>query len=400
MTDDRVPRARGDVRARRAARAARRRRRRRCCRLANVTLAIDAVRAGAADAALVPLENSVEGAVPATLDELANGEPLVIAEETYLSVAFELMARPGTSLADVGTVATHPHAEAQVRRWLIDEPAARAQVALVGSTAGAAQAVAARRVRRRGRRRGGRRALRAAHVLAHDIADTDGAVTRFVLLTRPAPPGTADRQRPHDAGRVPARGPLRRAAGDPLRVRHPRRQPDPHRVAPDQGPHRPVLLLDRLRGAHRRRAGRRRAGRAAPGVRRRPLPRLVPAARRRAGGRPARAGTTPTSPTRGSGWPGCARRGRRERRAGPAGAAAGRRRAGHAGRLPRLPPGDAGVEVLGAAGRAAGPPVRAAVRAVAARSRPSSRRRRARLVRPRRWPAASAAVLHRGRSQP
>ncbi len=58
--------------------------------------------------------------MPATLDELANGEPLVIAEETYLSVAFELMARPGTQLADVDTVATHPHAEAQVRRWLID----------------------------------------------------------------------------------------------------------------------------------------------------------------------------------------------------------------------------------------------------------------------------------------
>ena len=98
---------------------------------ANVTLAIDAVRAGEADGALVPLENSVEGAVPATLDELANGAPLIIAEETYLHVAFELMARPGTELADVGTVATHPHAEAQVRRWLLTN-LPDAQVALVG----------------------------------------------------------------------------------------------------------------------------------------------------------------------------------------------------------------------------------------------------------------------------
>ena len=81
-----------------------------------VTQAIDAVRAGAADGALVPLENSVEGAVPATLDELATGQPLVIAGETYLPVVFDLMARPGTALADVRTVATHPHAEAQVRR--------------------------------------------------------------------------------------------------------------------------------------------------------------------------------------------------------------------------------------------------------------------------------------------
>ncbi|MGN6605870.1 MAG: prephenate dehydratase [Jatrophihabitans sp.] len=154
--------------------------------LANVTLAIDAVRAGRADAALVPLENSVEGAVPATLDELANGDPLVIAEEAYLQVAFELLARPGATLADVRTVATHPHAEAQVRRWLLTN-LPDAAVSLVGSTAGAAQAAAA----------GAFDAavssavageLYGLETLARDIADTEGAVTRFVRLTRPAPP--------------------------------------------------------------------------------------------------------------------------------------------------------------------------------------------------------------------
>ena len=154
--------------------------------LTNVTLAIDAVRDGRADAAFVPLENSVEGAVPATLDELANGAPLVIADEVYLAVAFELLARPGTRMDDVRTVATHPHAEAQVRRWLIDNlPAAR--LALVGSTAGAAASVAA----------GEHDAAVAAAVagelnglaaLAHDIADNPGARTRFVLLVRPTPP--------------------------------------------------------------------------------------------------------------------------------------------------------------------------------------------------------------------
>ncbi len=154
--------------------------------LGNVTLAIDAVRAGHADAALVPLENSVEGAVPATLDELANGAALVIADETYLRVTFELMARPGTAPADITSVATHPHAEAQVRRWLIAN-LPTAQVTLVGSTAGAVQAVA-----------GGEfdAAIGAAvagelyglDVVAHDISDNVGAVTRFVLLTRPAPP--------------------------------------------------------------------------------------------------------------------------------------------------------------------------------------------------------------------
>jgi prephenate dehydratase len=153
---------------------------------ANVTLAIDAVRAGEADGALVPLENSVEGAVPATLDELAAGEPLMIAEETYLPVLFDVLARPGTVLAEVQTVATHPHAEAQTRRWLLSNLPG-ATVALVGSTAGGAQAVAA----------GDYDAAVAPPVagemyglasLAHDVADNRGAVTRFVLLSRPGPP--------------------------------------------------------------------------------------------------------------------------------------------------------------------------------------------------------------------
>jgi len=153
---------------------------------ANVTLAIDAVRAGDADGALVPLENSVEGAVPATLDELAAGEPLMIAEETYLPVLFDVLARPGSVLADVRTVATHPHAEAQTRRWLLSN-LPDATVALVGSTAGGAQAVAA----------GTYDAAVAPPIagelyglasLAHDVADNRGAVTRFVLLARPGPP--------------------------------------------------------------------------------------------------------------------------------------------------------------------------------------------------------------------
>lgn len=153
---------------------------------ANVTLAIDAVRQADADAALVPLENSVEGAVPATLDELANGAPLIIAEEIYLPVSFELMARPGTTLTDITSVATHPHAEAQVRRWLIANLPA-AQVVLVASTAGAAQAVAAREYDAAvGAGVAGE--LYGLATVAHDIADNAGAVTRFVLLTRPSPP--------------------------------------------------------------------------------------------------------------------------------------------------------------------------------------------------------------------
>lgn len=154
--------------------------------MSSVTLAIDAVRAGNADGALVPLENSVEGAVPATLDELANGEPLIIADEVYLRVEFDLMARPGTRRPDIRTVATHPHAEAQVRRWLIDN-LPEATVELVGSTAGAAQAVAAGEYDA-AVGAGVAASLYDLETLATHIADNPGAVTRFVLLTRPASP--------------------------------------------------------------------------------------------------------------------------------------------------------------------------------------------------------------------
>jgi prephenate dehydratase len=151
-----------------------------------VPAAIAAVRAGEADACVVPLENSVEGSVASTLDELATGEPLQIVREVLLPVTFSLLVRPGTDAAAVKTVATHPHAEAQTRRWLRDHLPA-AEVVFTGSTAGAAMAVG----------EGEFDAAVAAPIagvhaklaaLAEDIADNPGAITRFVLLTRPGPP--------------------------------------------------------------------------------------------------------------------------------------------------------------------------------------------------------------------
>ena len=80
--------------------------------------ALDAVRAGTVEAALVPIENSVEGGVTVTLDNLSNGRRLMIVREVILPVEFTLFGRPGTALGDVRRVLTHPHAAAQVREWL------------------------------------------------------------------------------------------------------------------------------------------------------------------------------------------------------------------------------------------------------------------------------------------
>ena len=152
----------------------------------SVSAALDAVRAGQADGAMVPLENSVEGSVPTTLDELASGEPLQVTREVLLPVTFCLLARAGTVTSDVRLVATHPHAEAQCRRWL-REHLPQAEVVLTPSTADAARSVAD------GRFDAAVAApIAAGHyglqALAADVQDTEGAVTRFVLVSRPGPP--------------------------------------------------------------------------------------------------------------------------------------------------------------------------------------------------------------------
>ncbi|HWB67261.1 MAG TPA: prephenate dehydratase [Mycobacteriales bacterium] len=152
----------------------------------SVADALDAVRRGEVGAALVPLENSVEGSVAETLDELATGDPLHIVRDVVLPVTFALLARPGVELADIRSVTTMPHAEAQVRRWLRQHlPAARFIAA--SSTADGARAVA------EGAADAAVAAPLAAEqyrlaVLADDIADRAGAVTRFVLVAPPGPP--------------------------------------------------------------------------------------------------------------------------------------------------------------------------------------------------------------------
>jgi prephenate dehydratase len=139
----------------------------------------------------VPLENSVEGSVPATMDGLADGEPLVITREVFLDVAFVLAVRPGTELADVRSVASHPHALAQTAGRLA-ELFPDVVPLPTSSTAGAAEAVAA------GEYDAAVCALIAAEryglvPLVDDLADRPGAVTRFVLVepagALPAPTG-------------------------------------------------------------------------------------------------------------------------------------------------------------------------------------------------------------------
>ena len=160
----------------------------------NVTAALDAVRSGTADYAIVPIENSVEGVVARTLDELASGAPLLIIGESILTVSFALMVKPGMKISDIKRLATHPHAEAQCREY-IAKKIPGAEVIMTASTAAGAEAVA------RGEADGALAAAVAAknfnlEVIAEDVGDKQAAVTRFVTVSRPgkiAAPTGSDR---------------------------------------------------------------------------------------------------------------------------------------------------------------------------------------------------------------
>ncbi|HEX6968547.1 MAG TPA: prephenate dehydratase [Micromonosporaceae bacterium] len=152
----------------------------------SVPEALDAVRAGDADAALVPLENSVGGGVGVTLDELASGPPLLITREVVIPVDFVLAARPSTERSAIRTVAAHPQASMQCRAWLRRHLPDATVVDVLSNSAAAAQAADGRYDAAICAPIGAARHRLA--VLADRIADRGDAVTRFVLVSRPSPP--------------------------------------------------------------------------------------------------------------------------------------------------------------------------------------------------------------------
>lgn len=152
----------------------------------NVNAALDLVREGSANAAMVPIENSVEGGVTATLDAIAGGGELRIIREVLIPISFVLVARPGVQLAEIRRISTHGHAWAQCRLWM-DANIPDAEYVPGSSTAAAAMglladgshydaAICAPIVAREQPR---------LAVLAKDIGDNPGAVTRFILVSRP-----------------------------------------------------------------------------------------------------------------------------------------------------------------------------------------------------------------------
>jgi prephenate dehydratase len=160
---------------------------------ASVYDAIVAIREGEADRALVPFENSVEGAVTATLDTLAfDADGLTLVGEYDLPIRHCLIAREEIPLERIEAVVSHPQASAQCARY-VRENLPQAEVRAALSTAEAVRTVA--ESDRPWAALGAESAARlyGGAVLQQGVEDEADNITRFVWVapegTRPAGSG-------------------------------------------------------------------------------------------------------------------------------------------------------------------------------------------------------------------
>jgi prephenate dehydratase len=149
--------------------------------------AILAVREGKADRALVPFENSIEGAVTATLDTLAfDADGVTLVGEYDLPIRHCLIAGREIPLDQIEVVVSHPQPSAQCARF-IRENLPRAEVRAAPSTAEAVRTVAESDEPWAALGAESAALLYGAAVLRHGVEDEADNITRFVWV---APEGT------------------------------------------------------------------------------------------------------------------------------------------------------------------------------------------------------------------
>ncbi len=156
--------------------------------VSTINEAIEAVVSGKAQRAIVPVENSIEGGVSATLDALANTTDIRIYGEYLVPITFNLVAKPGTKLADVKVVSTHPTAYAQCRGWMQENIPTHSYLPSTSTAAAAADllskdpladaAIAAKSITDHYK----------LTVLARNIGDNKNAQTRFIEIGLNAKP--------------------------------------------------------------------------------------------------------------------------------------------------------------------------------------------------------------------
>jgi prephenate dehydratase len=169
----------------------------------NVGQALNDVVSGRSVAAMIAIENTVEGGVSASQDALATIPNLRIIGEYLVTVNFVLVAKPGTKLSDVKVINAHPVAYAQTHLWLDANLPEHEHIPSSSNVAAAASLLDPSTGSGTGSRPGLADAAIAPPtitnhhdltVLADNIGDNPSAQTRFVLVSRstrlPEPTGS------------------------------------------------------------------------------------------------------------------------------------------------------------------------------------------------------------------
>lgn len=149
---------------------------------ATIEEVFSAVEEGRADAGIVPIENSVEGSVPATLDTLAFDSTLHIQAEVVRDIHNALIVAPGAKLRDITAVTSHPQPLGQCRAWLGKKLPGRPLVAANSTVEAVRRAVAEPGVAAIGTKLAAE--MYGGEVLASAIEDHKGNQTRFVTIGR------------------------------------------------------------------------------------------------------------------------------------------------------------------------------------------------------------------------
>ncbi len=144
---------------------------------------VRAVQSGAADRGVLPIENTIVGAISAAHDALAAGDDLHVVAETVVNVHHCLLGAPGATFESVKMVLSHPAALAQCGLFFAKHP--RLELHPVYDTGGAAldvsnvadpqlSAIASRGAATRYK----------LNILMPDIEDRDDNQTRFLVVSR------------------------------------------------------------------------------------------------------------------------------------------------------------------------------------------------------------------------
>lgn len=141
------------------------------------------VATGAADAGVLPVENTLAGSVPASYDAILAEPTIHVTGELVIPIHHCVLGLPGSTLEKLRTVESHPIALAQCAAWFARNRSIDARAAY--DTAGAARDVA----RAGDPARGALASRVAAHrygleILAENVEDRPDNQTRFVVLER------------------------------------------------------------------------------------------------------------------------------------------------------------------------------------------------------------------------